>query len=387
MKRPAVEQLADALLYEGYLLYPYRRSALKNQYRWNFGVLFPPAYCRQPAGAERSWLQTECLLRDQASSKVTVTVRFLSLSERKPASADGLADDGWQEETARAIVRSAELGELPTGGHWSEEVGQPPLRVAIRLAASSLDSAHWRLTVRIDNETVLNAAATISRSDALLQSLVATHVIITVEPGSFISLLDPPAALREAAAGCRNLGAWPALVGEPGQCDTVLAASIILPDYPRIAEESPGNHFDGCEMDEMLSLRIRTLTDAEKTAMQAAGAPARQLLDQAESLESPQLSRLHGALREVLRAGDRVRLHPRGRADIFDLALAGKTAMIQAVEQDFEGRIHLAVIVDDDPGRDLGAQGMPGHRFFFSPDEVTRLEAAGQEDWPCGRSS
>jgi hypothetical protein len=74
-----------------------------------------------------------------------------------------------------------------------------------------------------------------------------------------------------------------------------------------------------------------------------------------------------------IRQGDRVRLRPRGRADILDLALAGKTATVEAIEQDFEGRIYLAVTVDDDPGKDLGRLRQPGHRFFFQPEEVEPL--------------
>jgi hypothetical protein len=77
-----------------------------------------------------------------------------------------------------------------------------------------------------------------------------------------------------------------------------------------------------------------------------------------------------------LKPGDRVRLRPGGKADIFDLALAGRVATIAAIEQDYENRIHLAVTVDDDPGRDLGIDGKPGHRFFFSPEEVEVLGPA-----------
>ena len=76
-----------------------------------------------------------------------------------------------------------------------------------------------------------------------------------------------------------------------------------------------------------------------------------------------------------LRTGDRVRLHPKGRTDILDLALARKTAVIEAIEQDFEGRVYLAVIVEDDPGKDLGALRQPGHRFFYSPEEVEPVDA------------
>jgi hypothetical protein len=71
-----------------------------------------------------------------------------------------------------------------------------------------------------------------------------------------------------------------------------------------------------------------------------------------------------------LRAGDRVRLRPRHRADAFDLVLDGKTATIASIEQDYENRTHLAVTVDEDPGADLGREGKIAHRFFFGPDEV-----------------
>ena len=73
--------------------------------------------------------------------------------------------------------------------------------------------------------------------------------------------------------------------------------------------------------------------------------------------------------------GDRVRLWPLNNADILDMALKGKTATIAAIEQDYEDRVYLAVTIDDDPGRDLGVQGKPGHRFFYRPEEVEPLGA------------
>jgi hypothetical protein len=75
----------------------------------------------------------------------------------------------------------------------------------------------------------------------------------------------------------------------------------------------------------------------------------------------------------ALRPNDRVRLKPRAGGDVFDLALAGKTAVIEAIEEDYEGTVHLAVVVEDDPGRDLGMLRQPGHRFFFSVAEVEPL--------------
>ncbi len=81
---------------------------------------------------------------------------------------------------------------------------------------------------------------------------------------------------------------------------------------------------------------------------------------------------LHVGPAEV-RAGDRVRLRPRRGADIMDMALDGKTALIDAIEEDYEGRVYVAVIVDDDPGKDLGSLRKPGHRFFFFADEIEPL--------------
>jgi hypothetical protein len=89
-------------------------------------------------------------------------------------------------------------------------------------------------------------------------------------------------------------------------------------------------------------------------------------------LDRRRLECLHVGPYEV-RQGCRVRLRPQGRADILDLALAGRTATIEAIEQDYDGRVYLAVIVDDDPGKDLGALRQPGHRFYFQPEEVEPL--------------
>jgi hypothetical protein len=208
------------------------------------------------------------------------------------------------------------------------------------------------------------------REDEALRTLASAHVVLHVR-GEFVSLTDPPDELRHHSDGCRNEGVWPVLVGAPGSRDTVLASPIIMPDYPQVAPESPGDFFDGTEIDEMLALRVLTLTDAEKREMAADGR-ARAILERVETLAPESLAGLHGAIRTPGRPapGDRVRLRPRGRADAFDLVLAGKTATVVSVEEDFEGAVYFTVAVDDDPGQDFAAVGQPGHRFFFRPDEV-----------------
>jgi hydrogenase maturation protease len=153
----------------------------------------------------------------------------------------------------------------------------------------------------------------------------------------------------------------------------MLSSPIILYDYPRVADESPGDLFDCTEIDEILTLRILALSDAEKQEMRRSGERERLLLERAESLSPEQLLKLHGTMRDVrsgIRPGDRVRIRPKPGGDIFDVVLRDRIAIVESVEQDFENRVHVAVVVEDDPGKDLGLMRQPGHRFFFSADEL-----------------
>jgi hypothetical protein len=104
-------------------------------------------------------------------------------------------------------------------------------------------------------------------------------------------------------AACTNASLWPVLVGGDGQRDTLLASPIILYDYPQIAPESPGDLFDGTEIDEILTLRILTMTDAEKAEMRQTDERARALLERTEALSAEALMGLHGTMRSLRRAG------------------------------------------------------------------------------------
>ena len=241
------------------------------------------------------------------------------------------------------------------------------------------------------------------RDETLRQTFVSTHTIIRTENGEFVSLMDPPDELAELAEGCENLKTWPVLAGEEGDRRTILSSPIILYDYPKIAPESPGDLFDGGEIDQLLTLSILSLTDEEKEEARATDPRAREILDRSESLSEEDLMGLHGVMRgsgmprepvdpfEVeglyrpapqsvtvggveVRTGSRVRLWPRAGRDIFDIALSGKVAIVEKVEQDFEDRILLAVSVEDDPGREMVDLPVLGHRFFFSPEEVEPLD-------------
>jgi hydrogenase maturation protease len=273
---------------------------------------------------------------------------------------------------------------------------QAALVGAIELTAQRLDPQVIRISAQIVNQTPISEQE--NQDAVLMRTFTSTHTILHLEGAEFVSLMDPPPALHEFARSCKNEGTWPVLVGDEKTADrsTMLSSPIILYDYPKIAPESPGQLFDGTEIDEILTLRVMTMTDVEKEEMRQSDERARQILERTESLPEDQLWKMHGVVRELrsldddffsndrrldvvevngvqLRTGHRVRIRPKSRADILDIALEGKTAIIDAIEQDAENRIHLALVLDDDPGKDLGFMRQPGHRFFYALDEVEPL--------------
>jgi len=345
MNRQHVDSIVKSVLYEGYMLYPYRRSALKNQHRWNFGLVYP-------RGMDPSHMQSECLLESDSDAPVDVLVRFLQVYEQ----------DSWQEVIERTIkasdvgMHSFDFGSVRGDVFINRELVEPGLH---------------KIRVKITNRTRRDTGR-----DPLLQSLVSTHTVLEVRNGAFVSLLGPPDRFREAALNCRNIGTWPVLVGKEPEKNCLLSSPIILYDYPQIAEESPGDLFDCTEIDEILTLRILALTDAEKEEMRCSGERERQLLERVESLTPDELLQLHGTMRDPhgsFKPGDRVRLRPKPGADVFDIVLAGRIAIVESVQQDFENRTHVAVVIEDDPGKDLGLMRQPGHRFFFSSEELERV--------------
>lgn len=351
----SIEQVANAVLYEGFLLYPYRLSSVKNRHRWNFGVLFPEPFAS--AHGERSRCATECLLLAEAGASVDIRIRFLQLAE----------DAASEREVA---IENLNLEPLVSGDHKTS-ISFPPLTGLVEVGAEKIQDGLHRLRVSVINSAEYHGTG---RDQALTAALLSIHCLLRANRGKFISQADPPDLFRSAAESCRNDGWWPVLAGQGDS--QMLAAPIILHDHPQIAPQSHGNLFDTTEIDEILTLRVRTLTDAEKIEARNGDQRARELVDRCDELTRHDLLQLHAPMRPSARTkfskGDRVRLKPRRRADIFDLALAGKMATVVSVEQDFEDRVHLCVTVDDDPGRDLGVDGKPGHRFFFGADEVER---------------
>jgi hydrogenase maturation protease len=343
-----IEAIAAAVLYEGYNLYPYRPSAVKNRQRWTFGGVCPRVFSQARGGSDAWTLGTECLATAGDDAVLDVKLRFLhpltrTVGELTPPLADlprgaepayRLVEafeagdrllQPWEEAVEREVsFADLRLGDLlrEGGRHafafpaWRslEPVPGPDgaiVAVLVReqqaiageleVSATTVQSADGedgvQIAVRVSNLTSGDAMAMLRRDEAMLHSLVSTHVVLGLRGGEFVSSIDPPALWREAVALCQNAGLWPVLVGDEGERDAMLAAPIILYDYPQVAPESPGDLFDGTEIDEILTLRIMTLTDEERQAVRGSDARTRALLDRTDALPPEQLAKLHGALR------------------------------------------------------------------------------------------
>ncbi|HTF61914.1 MAG TPA: hypothetical protein VK638_04290 [Edaphobacter sp.] len=343
MNLDRVEKIAEAVLYEGYMLYPYRPSSVKNKQRWNFGVLCPTSYCEQQHGTERDTMQTELLVCGKSDARLTIKVRFLQIIRRsigklrvpvgsltpdtEPSfdyverlETGGRVYQAWQEAVEREIVcdelKLAAFGP-PTCFHFDfpahkevehvrDEAGDvigalvrewEHLSGWIDVSAARLPDDIFKVRISIQNGSHFAATPEGLREEAVLFSLVSAHTIFGVEGGEFLSLLEPPAEFAALAAECKNVGTWPVLVGEQDTRHAMLSSPIILYDYPQIAPESAGSLFDGTEIDEILSLRIMTLTDDEKREIRQSDDRAREVLDRTENMPEEQFMKLHGVLR------------------------------------------------------------------------------------------
>ena len=316
MNFDSVEKIAAAILYEGYILYPYRRSAIKNRQRWNFGTLYPRTYAEQQRPEESFRLVAECLAVMDQNATIDLKISFLQLVRQQHATgAHELSDPSlaWEEAVERTLEHpghklhdliTAPL-ELPLhleGAVLPESrssMPSPDLDAVLSLSAELLSDGSSRLRLEVQNTSSLPSGPEAKRDEALPQSFVSAHLILGITGGEFLSLFDPPAAYGASAAACKNVGVFPVLAGEEPDRSLMLCSPIILYDYPKIAPESEGDFFDGTEMDEMLTLRVLTLTDAEKEEMRQGDPRARSILERTESLSEEAMLKAHGVVRSL----------------------------------------------------------------------------------------
>jgi hypothetical protein len=429
--------VADAVLYEGYLLYPYRANSRKNQSRWQFGVLGPTGAAQAGVG-EDDTLSAQVLLQPVGTPSLSVVVRFLQLQHRaverdvgegcfEPVDELIAGDQSWLswdeavehelsfgpfDVAALQIPRALQV--LVSAGTDIEHLDggrlvrtRCELRAELTLAAVA-DGEFQRITLSVRN----TAEPVDNPDDAIATSLIGTHLIAETTGAKFVSLLDPPDNANDTVARCSQHRCFPVLAGAPGERDLVLVSPIILYDHPEIAEQSEGALYDSTEIDEILTLRVMTMTDEEKAAARATDPLAAQIIDRCDSMSPEALLNLHGVLRDPrvvdgpglipeipdgidwwdpladtavdpevdavlvngtrITRGSRVRLRPSRRADAQDLFFADKVARVTSVHEDVDGGHHIGVVLEEDPAADL--HDWYGRYLYFSPDEVEPLD-------------
>jgi hypothetical protein len=450
--------IADAVLYEGYLLYPYRATSSKNQSRWQFGVVGPPGASDTGLG-EDDTLSAQFLI--DGDGELSLVVRFLQLQHRH---AERDVGDGRFEpvDELTSGLQSwvtwdeAVECELPFGPFTLTDLEQPNIldvvvpegadtdavdggrlirtRAAIQAelsiaVARDVDVAGLhRVSVSVRN----TGAAAADKDAAIATSLIGTHLIGEVVGGEFVSLLEPPDSATGPVSRCIQHRCFPVLAGRPGERDLLLISPIILYDHPEIAEQSEGALYDSTEIDEILTLRVMTMTDEEKAQARATDPLAAQLIDRCDAMSPEAMQQLHGILRnphagnpleitgfeeldEQMRsaglipeipegvdwwdpladnavrpdvdavlvngvrvsAGSRVRLRPCRRADAQDIFFSGKTARVTSVHEDVDGQQYVGVIVEDDP--DVEMPDSYGRYLYFAPEEVEPLETKSSQ--------
>ncbi len=336
----SLDQLVDSLLYEGYALYPYTPGATKNATPTPFGIVYPPAYAEGNASCFDR-LRIECLLEE--GGEVSAEVRFLQAAGERHQGVER------KVELAEPGVREFEFGHL---------------RGRLRLRRDG-----DRVVMCVHNTTPFDGG---DRAEALRSSFVSTHVVVRASGGRFRSPLDHPG---------EQVNSYPVLA--TSEDDAVLGAAIVLPDHPQIAPESRGNLFDGTEIEEALLLHVQALSDEERREIEHQDPAVREMIERAAATTPEDLMKLHGRLEMrdpragedeatvdgvTFRRGTRVVMRPDVERDFYDRMLHGRTATVERIYLDPDGGVHLAVSIDDDPGRDLMRD--TGRFHFFKPQEV-----------------
>jgi hypothetical protein len=470
-------QVADAVLYEGYLLYPYRASSAKNQVRWQFGILGPDGAAAAGAG-EATSMSAEVLVEASDGATLDAHLRFLQVQARVVQRRVG---DGWEaiDELVvggtrwvpfhEAVAREIALPGLPIDGPSRVlDVGAPAgediealydgptlvgrlvrtrWEVAGTVSVSTRPGTDPRLVVlgvRVDNRTGWapgDLPGWTARDVAARYSFVGTHLLLEARGTAFVSLLDGPDWSDADARTCTQARCWPVMISDDDGADAVLVSPIVLGDHPSIAPESAGDLFDATEIDEILTLRVMTMTEQEKAEARGTDPRAAAILARCDDMSAGAMNRLHGARRPAtddvpglgdapglddvpvftdavftdatgdddgavpwwdagqdararpesdsvlvdgvaVSQGSRVLLRPTRRADAQDVFLAGQTAVVARVYFDVDGDTHVAVTLEDDPGADL--YDTTGRFYYFGPEEVEPLPARSpaREDAP-----
>jgi hypothetical protein len=372
----------DSLLWEGYALYPYTPTATKNATPTPFGIVYPPVYAATLASTY-DHLELRCVLEAPPDALLSAEVRFLAPEGERHQAVERRIGAPGAMVGALARVPARKQASVQCGGE------NPPLAVELTLEASELGRSEYEVTLRVANGTLVSSG--LDRAGALGRSLLSTHPIVRVQGGRFLSPLERP---------CHSVNTFPVLASPAD--DVVLGAAIVLPDHPEIAPESHGGLFDSTEIEEALLLHVQVLSDAERAEIDQQDPAVREMIARAAAATPEQIVALHGRVTvrdphtteppseppglvdprageeaaEVdgvtFRRGCAVVIRPRPDADLHARMLDGRRATIERIFTDYDGRTHLGVTIDDDPGQELMRE--TGRYLFFFAEEVEVMD-------------
>ncbi|MBV9416168.1 MAG: hypothetical protein JO363_14395 [Solirubrobacterales bacterium] len=363
-----LEELVDSLLWEGYALYPYTPGATKNATPTPFGIVYPPAYAAECPGAF-DHARLECVADPGPDATLTAALRYLARVGERHAAAE----------------RRVELGPVGLGERVSTQFDGG--RLTLRSERRRDGSAVVRCCVHNSTE----APSGLDRAGALARSLISTQLVVRISAGRFRSPLDRAPA---------SVNIYPVLATEAD--DAVLGTSYVLPDHPQIAPESRGALFDSTEIEEALLLHVQVLSDRERAEIEDADPAVREMIARAAAVTPEDIIALHGRveIRDPVSTepptepaglpdptagepeavidgvrfarGGKVVIRPGPDADIQARMLEGRTATIERILTDYDGRTHLGVTIDEDPGQDLMRE--TGRLLYFFAPEVEVIE-------------
>ncbi|MGO9495478.1 MAG: hypothetical protein ACLQA5_01985 [Solirubrobacteraceae bacterium] len=364
-----LEELVSSLLWEGYALYPYTPGATKNATPTPFGIVYPPAYAAECPGAF-DHARLECVADPaDADATLSATLRYLAPSgERHEASA------------CRVGLGPVSFGERIT---TEFDGGRLTLRSEIRGDGS--------VVVRCCVHNTFEVPSGLDRGGALARSLISTQIVLRISAGTFRSPLD---------GAPTSVNTYPVLATEAD--DVVLGTTYVLPDHPQIAPESRGGLFDSTEIEEALLLHVQVLSDSERAEIERADPAVREMIERAAAATPEDIIALHGRveIRDPLTLsppteppglpdpaagqpeaivdgvrfarGVKVVIRPGPDADIQARMLDGRTATIERILTDYDGKTHLGVTIDDDPGQDIMRE--TGRLLYFFAPEVEVID-------------
>lgn len=382
-----LEQLVDSLLFEGYALYPYTPGATKNATPTPFGIVYPPTYAATLTSTFDN-LEMRCVLEAPPDAALAAEIRFLAAGGDRHQAVEHRIDlSGKMVGVLEAAPIELEKRIAPSGD------GDIELVIGVSLSTRPLSGGSFEVTVRVENRT--ECPEGLDRGAALRYSLLSTHPIARVSGGRFISPLERMST---------STNTYPVLATSGD--DAVIGATIVLPDHPQIAPESRGGLFDSTEIEEALLLHVHVLTDDERADIEAQGDPTLvEMINRASSATSEDIMALHGRVTisdpaperytdpvsneppteppgledpragqdeavidgKTFRRGGKVVIRPKPDADLHARMLDGRTATIERIFTDYDGKMHLGVTVDDDPGQELMRE-TGRYLFFFAPE-------------------